>query len=115
MQELSRGSIILPIVLRCFLKEDHIKAGLRPALEMIAHDYFAPTEFSCNYKAVEWLITASWVFAQSLLHICGPYSIERRETMVQAVLDGRKALQFICRACAGGASQRYGKTGNIYQ
>lgn len=110
MQELARGAILLPIVLRCWLKEEHLRPEIRGPLLHLSNTYFDKSKFahSENFSAVEWIVAAVHLFAQSILRLCGPYSPGQREIINQAVLDGRRAIQFLAQASAGALRVKYG-------
>lgn len=50
MQEFARGTIILPIILRVWLKAKHIKKELHGPLKALAKDFFSPDAFSHDVK-----------------------------------------------------------------
>jgi hypothetical protein len=66
MQECPRALIVLPVILRCCLKEARIKEGVRAAMVALAPGYFdlslyvhpAPAQ---NLTAVEWTVAATWI------------------------------------------------------
>lgn len=101
IQELARGAIILPIVLRIWLKEEHIKKDIRYVMKQIAKDYFSPGKYSHNtqnFTAVEWLTAACWEFARSILTICGPFSYSMKQHFHGDIISGRSAIQFLIQA-----------------
>jgi hypothetical protein len=110
MQELARGAILLPIILRRWLKAEHIKPELQHTLVYHANTHFTMSDFRDTHKftSVEWLTAAAWVFAKSLLRLCAPYTPGKREVTETAVRDGRRAIQFLCYACALAAKMKGG-------
>ncbi|CAG9996613.1 unnamed protein product, partial [Clonostachys byssicola] len=103
MQECARIVVILPVLLRCWLKRVHIKEAVAAAMESIATDYFDMDSFSdpaYRFTAVEWTIAAAWAFTRSLLFVSGPYSSDRQREFQQAVYRGRRAVQFLLTACS---------------
>ncbi|KAF3059130.1 hypothetical protein CFAM422_011711 [Trichoderma lentiforme] len=104
MQELARGCIILPIVLRCCLKEKHIKENIRPVLVTLAPGFFNFDSFTsyspASFRSTEWVTAAAWRFAQSVLCVCGPYSSSKKDLMPEVIQNGRRAIQFLLQACS---------------
>ncbi|KAG6262162.1 hypothetical protein E4U22_000861 [Claviceps purpurea] len=99
MLELAHGSIILPLVLRGWLKDAHIKPPLRSILREQGLQHFTKEEFSPHdperFTASEWLVTAYWNWSQSLLYVCGPYSSEVAKKLPEVIRQGRAALSFL--------------------
>ncbi|RYC59161.1 hypothetical protein CHU98_g7042 [Xylaria longipes] len=107
MQELARGSIILPVLLRCWLQVGHIRDDCRRIIPRIAHDYFTSDDFlvpTDKFTAADWVISASWCFAQSVLAIFGRHNNINSSTHTQQIsriiISGRKAIQFLCQVNA---------------
>ncbi|KAG6019006.1 hypothetical protein E4U19_007671 [Claviceps sp. Clav32 group G5] len=108
MLELSHGCMILPLVLRRWVKDEHIKQPLREILRQQALQHFTEEEFRPyeegspydpkQFTASQWLVIATWKWSQSLLYVCGPYSSDVARKLPEAILQGRAALDFLLTA-----------------
>ncbi|KAG6069682.1 hypothetical protein E4U16_007516 [Claviceps sp. LM84 group G4] len=105
MLELAHGCMILPLALRGWLKDEHVKFPLRKILREQALKHFTKEEFRPyeegspydpkQFTASQWIVTATWKWSQSLLYVCGPYSSEVATKLPGAILQGRAALSFL--------------------
>ncbi|KAG6238717.1 hypothetical protein E4U23_008060 [Claviceps purpurea] len=108
MMELAHGCIVLPFVLRGWLKDEHLKPPLRRILREQALQHFTEEEFRPyeqgspydprQFTASQWLVSATWKWSQSLLHVCGPYSSKVAKKLPDAIRQGRAALSFLLAA-----------------
>ncbi|KAI1828553.1 hypothetical protein F4861DRAFT_534975 [Xylaria intraflava] len=107
MQELARGSIILPVLLRCWLQPGHVREECRRIIPRIAPEYFSADDFIVpieHFTATDWMISATWCFARSVLAIFGKHSDDRPPVQIhelpRIIIAGRKAVQFLCQVNA---------------
>ncbi|KAG6140097.1 hypothetical protein E4U25_005470 [Claviceps purpurea] len=110
MLELAHGCVILPLVLRGWLKDSHIKAPLRNILCEQALKHFSPEDLSpwkpADFTASDWLTHAAWEWSQSLLAVCGPYSAKNSWRLPRAVRRGRVALGFLLQTLSSAERQK---------
>ncbi|KAG6252291.1 hypothetical protein E4U24_000588 [Claviceps purpurea] len=116
MLELSHGCMILPLALRGWLKDEHIKLPLRRFLREQALQHFPDEEFRPyeegspydpkQFTASQWLVIATWKWSQSLLYVCGPYSSEVAKKLPEAIRQGRAALSFLLAALSMAEQQK---------
>lgn len=102
MQEYGRGAIILPVLLRCWLQDTHIKKELHPFIRTRARDYLnyslEPGGQDRNFSVAEWVVIATWTFARSMMAVCGQnQTFHDRANLRDLVVAGRRAFQFLCQ------------------
>ncbi|XDG03304.1 hypothetical protein ABKA04_002919 [Annulohypoxylon sp. FPYF3050] len=103
MQELARGIVILPFVLRCWLKEHHIKNECRLIIKQIGREYLDHGNFSVptvNFTAVDWVVAAVWTFTRSVITLFGRESAVDATNLSGIIIAGRRAIQFFCQVNA---------------
>ncbi|KAI1819025.1 hypothetical protein F4861DRAFT_534789 [Xylaria intraflava] len=104
IQDYARGIIVLPIFLRCWLRDHHIKPELHKYLRSRAKDYLDdPAMTDTTKTAVDTLVTAVWTVTRSVLTTCGRTKAANTmedvtiNTVHGQVVAGRKAFQFLCQ------------------
>ncbi|KAI1350743.1 hypothetical protein F5Y01DRAFT_325814 [Xylaria sp. FL0043] len=110
MQELARGIIILPFLLRCWLQPCHIRDDCRRIIVQIAPAYLDASDFPVptqHFTAVDWIICAVWAFTKSVFALfsrsISPRSLHELRSVI---ISGRKAVQFFCQINADLSRQR---------
>lgn len=112
MQELARAAIIIPVFFRVWLLEEYVKPEMRCIMVQLAKDYFNPQCFSSydtrNFRSVQWLTAACWMFAKSILYTCGPFSYAQLNDFDAVVIRGRRAIQFLVQVCINSSRVKKG-------
>ncbi|KAI1432614.1 hypothetical protein GGR50DRAFT_696883 [Xylaria sp. CBS 124048] len=112
MQELARGSVILPILLRCWLQPGHIRDDCINIIPRIAPEYFTADDFlvpTANFTATDWLVSAAWCFARSIFTIFGRHpdiGNPQAKSLLHIIQTGRKAIQFLCQVNASASQEK---------
>ncbi|KAI1430422.1 hypothetical protein GGR50DRAFT_699089 [Xylaria sp. CBS 124048] len=110
MQELARGAVILPVLLRCWLQPHHIKDECRRLIPQIAGEYFENDDFvvpTDKFEAVDWIVSAVDFFSRSVRAIFGHTGASSpKEDVLKTIISGRRAIQFLCQINASACLQR---------
>ncbi|KAI2639358.1 hypothetical protein GGS21DRAFT_488295 [Xylaria nigripes] len=98
--EYLRGAIVLPVILRCWLDDKHIRPEYRTLIKSSALKYLDSTDYTVpimNFRASDWTIVACRTFAQSVIAIFNKGQPRMdREQLTNTIINGRKAIQFFC-------------------
>ncbi|GAW12819.1 hypothetical protein ANO14919_021900 [Xylariales sp. No.14919] len=102
IHEYARGAIIIPVLLSQWLKDHHIKPQLHSFIKARAQDYLNGdlryANAAGNFSVADWVVVATWIFAQSLIAVCGQnQTISERRNLRASIFAGRRAFQFLCQ------------------
>ncbi|KAI1430453.1 hypothetical protein GGR50DRAFT_690442 [Xylaria sp. CBS 124048] len=109
MQEYARGIVVLPIFLRCWLQDHHIKPEIHKFLKSRARDYLVDQDLTSaigRMSANDLVVTAVWTISCSVLATCSRSKTgvvledpiaSRYDILHKRVIAGRKAFQYLCQ------------------
>ncbi|KAI1356515.1 hypothetical protein F5Y01DRAFT_267611 [Xylaria sp. FL0043] len=110
MQEYARGIIILPVFLRCWLRDHHIKPELHKYFYTRARDYLDPQNIpnntNRNFSVADLVMIAVWTVTQSVIATCsqnnplakpGNHNLGQHDILRNYIIAGRRAFQFLCQ------------------
>ncbi|KAI1743589.1 hypothetical protein F4680DRAFT_349780 [Xylaria scruposa] len=99
-----RGAIILPVLLRCWLSNQHIRPDCQTVILSTALKYFDTSGYIVpvvRFTAVDWIVIACRTFAQSVAVIFGKDRPQlNQEELTRIIINGRKSIQFFCQVLA---------------
>jgi hypothetical protein len=94
MQEAGRSAVIIPMLLRCWLKSSHVKPDF---LQAVRHVFKVRT----NDQAVDVIVKCFAKMASSTSLILSPKVNKfKMQVMHREIIDARKLYQNICEAAA---------------
>ncbi|KAL7627668.1 hypothetical protein AAE478_001861 [Parahypoxylon ruwenzoriense] len=101
------GAVVLPVLLRCWLKDSHIKKECQSLIVLFAKDYLDITGYEITglgvrvaaFTPADWIVVACRTFAQSIIAIFGK-SAKPHTDIMQKIIAGRKVIQFFCKVLA---------------